>query len=374
MTSPAKHPSGRISPSRRFAKPGRPAPPRRGPGCHTLIWMILGGITGVALLGSLVFLFVIRPQNVSKPPTLSPAQSSPGPVKGTVVVEPPTAVTAAAATKPPPATPVASGTQPSEPDLAGLGQFMLELINRDRKANGSSPVEWDATAAAAGLQHAQEMADYSYMSHWNRDGYDPDYRYTRAGGLDVAFENVYRLQVRRSDGTGGVISDWRQAIEDAQAALMKSEGHRANILAPEHTHVGIGIAYNATAGDLCLAQEFVNRYVQIAALPRRARPGERLVLRGKLLSGSTEPLVNLAYEPSPPASGLTIEQLNAKGAYSSPAQQIAVVPVSADASGEFVTEIKLEAAAPAGLYHVRLWANSGEKQRVLAFDYVVEVR
>jgi uncharacterized protein YkwD len=131
-----------------------------------------------------------------------------------------------------------------------LQKAMLEFINRDRRANGLSPVEWDAAAASAGQQHAQEMADLGYVSHWNIDGYGPDYRYTQAEGLDVVFENVYRLVTRRSDGAAGTISDWRRAVEEAQAALMESEGHRANILAPEHTHVGIGIAYNVAAGTV----------------------------------------------------------------------------------------------------------------------------
>ena len=166
--------------------------------------------------------------------------------------------------------------------------------------------------------------------------------------------------------------DWRRVVEDAQAQLMKSEGHRANILAPEHTRVGVGIAYNATTGDVCIAQEFINHYVQIEALPRRARLGDRLVLRGKLLPGSSEPVVNLVCEPFP--GSLSLEQLNATRTYESLAKLVSVVPVSSLDAGEFVAEIKLDNAGQPGLYHVRLWVNSGVLKNVPAVDAVIEVR
>ncbi len=249
---------------------------------------------------------------------------------------------------------------------------MVDLVNVDRAANGLRPVAWDETAAAAGQQHSEEMAQFGYMSHWNMDGYGPEYRYSRAGGLDLSQENVYRLVHQWQDGRGAPIDDWEKVISDAQAAWMNSPGHRANILAPEHTHVGIGIAYNPATGNVAMAQEFVNRYVAIEPLTRRARPGDRLVLRGTLLAGSTNPLVNLAYEPFP--APMTLEQLNKTGTYKSPAQHVAVPPVRADANGRFVSEFTLPKDAAPGLYHVWLWVESpAAAERVQAVDAIVEV-
>ena len=229
------------------------------------------------------------------------AAESPAPDAATDVPAPTLApATQTAATAAPSTAPAAVGSGPTETppgpapgtdgaDLAALAQRMLELVNADREANGLQPVAWDATAAAAGQKHSEEMAQFGYMSHWNMDGYGPEYRYSRAGGLDMSQENVYRLVHQWEDGRGAPIDDWEQVVADAQAALMNSPGHRANILAPEHTHLGVGIAYNAATGNVAIAQEFVNRYVTIEPLPQRAQPGDRLVLRGTSAARQHEP-------------------------------------------------------------------------------------
>lgn len=256
-------------------------------------------------------------------------------------------------------------------DAPRLARLMLDLINRDRAANGLDPVAWDAVAAKAGMAHAEDMAALGYMSHWNVDGLGPDHRYAAAGGLDMAQENVYSYRSWMSDGGAAPITDWDKVVVDAQEALMGSEGHRANILSPEHTHVGVGFAYNAATGDVRIAQEFVNHYVQVSPLPRRARPGDRLVLRGKLLAGSSNPVINLAYEPKP--QPLTLEQLNATSTYQSPANMVEVISVTPGDDGTFVGEIPLAASIPAGLYHVRMWVDHGTFTSVQAVNLVVSV-
>lgn len=258
------------------------------------------------------------------------------------------------------------------PDLVALTKKMLDLVNADRAANGLQPVAWDPIAAAAGQQHSEEMAQFGYMSHWNMDGYGPEYRYSRAGGLDYSQENVYRLVFTWQNGQGAPIEDWEKVVVDAETAWMNSPGHRKNILTPEHTHLGVGIAYNPLTGNVAMAQEFVNRYVAIEPLPRRAQPGDRIVLRGSLLPGSTNPLVNIAYEPFP--SPMTLEQLNKTGSYTPAAKNQSVPQVKTGADGRFVSEFTIDKNAPPGLYHVLIWIDSARApEKVLAADAIVEV-
>lgn len=247
--------------------------------------------------------------------------------------------------------------------------LLLQLINETRQTMGVQELNWDATAEKAGQMHAEEMAELGYLSHWNIDGFGPDYRYTRAGGLDLVQENVYSFSLRRSDGTAAPISDWPAVIREAHVGLLESPGHRDNILAPEHTGVGIGMAYNSVTGELRIAEEFVNHYVALSALALRSGLGERLVLKGNLLAGSRNPEVNLAYEPFP--EPLSLDQLNATQSFASPAEFLEVVPVRSDPSGEFAAEIT-PSGAP-GLYHLRLWVD-GEEAQVPSADFVIEVR
>jgi hypothetical protein len=245
-------------------------------------------------------------------------------------------------------------------------------VNEDRAANGLPAVAWDETAALAAQLHAEEMAQFGYMSHWNMDGYGPEHRYSRAGGLDFAQENVYRLVHQWEGGGGAPIDDWEKVIDDAQAAWMQSPGHRANILSPEHTHLGLGIAYNAASGNVALAQEFVNRYVRIEPLPRRGRPGDRIVLRGVLLGDSRDPLVNLAYEPFP--APMSLDELNQTSTYTPDAEHLSVPDVVVGQDGRFVSEFILDKTAAPGLYHVLLWAETEAfAERVPSVDAIIEV-
>jgi uncharacterized protein YkwD len=45
-------------------------------------------------------------------------------------------------------------------------------------------------------------------------------------------------------------------IKEGHVALMKSPGHRANIMYPDVTHIGIGIASNSR-GDIWITQMFL---------------------------------------------------------------------------------------------------------------------
>lgn len=60
------------------------------------------------------------------------------------------------------------------------------------------------------------------------------------------------------------------------------DGHKTNILAPYHTHVGIG--WYCTANELRFAQEFIDRYAIIQSEPRRHIPESGDVrVRGRML-------------------------------------------------------------------------------------------
>jgi uncharacterized protein YkwD len=312
------------------------------------------------------------PPTATQPAAITPADAAPTATENAAPTSTPAASAVATADAVATTATDASALTDGEPDLAALTQAMLALVNADRASQGLTPVSWDTTAASAGQQHAEEMAELGYMSHWNLDGYGPEHRYSQAGGLNYSQENVYRLVHRWEDGTGAPIEDWDKVIRDAEAALMNSPGHRANILAPAHTHLGIGIAYKASTGTVSISQEFVNRYVEIEPLPRRARPGDRIIVRGQLLPGSSAPLVNIAYEPFP--SPMTLEELNQTGTYTPRAEHLTVPQTVVGQDGRFYAEYVLDKAAPPGLYHVLLWVDnpvSGEK--IPAVDAVIEV-
>ncbi|HDQ71841.1 MAG TPA: CAP domain-containing protein [Chloroflexi bacterium] len=368
MTDRRRPPSRRPSsaPSRRPARvpPRRTGAGRGRPTSALLPWQTIALIAGGVLALAVLIFFAVRaltgteesPTSTSTAAPLAtwtPPQTSPAPTEALSSTGTPH--------------PTASSFVP--PDVPSLQQLMLILINEDRRVNGLVELAWDVTAASAGLAHAQDMAQLGYLSHWNTEGYGPQHRYSMAGGLDAVRENVY-LYEHSPGGAPTTPDEWADLIRQAHQSLMDSPGHRDNILAPEHTHVGVGIAYHADTGRLRIAQEFVDRYVTLQPLPRRASLGDRITISGRIGPDGSDPLLNLAYEPFPEPMG--VAELNATGTYSSSVEIYQSLPLAVEADGRFGQQVALDHEGQFGLYHIRIWVDV-DGASVLANDVIVEI-
>ena len=211
------------------------------------------------------------------------------------------------------------------------------------------------------------MATHGTFSHWNFEGWGPDHRYSLAGGYHAVMENLHAFSLTYEDGRGAPVEDWAMVIAQAHQGLMESEGHRANILDPAHTHVGIGMAYNPQTGQFRLAQEFTNQYVQLLrALPREARGGQEIALQGAIAAAGIENvLLSLAYEPNP--EPMWPADLNQRGAYLSAAQSIEVTRLER----EFDRVVVLPQEGANGVYHLRIFADIGGVQALIMNHVVV---
>ncbi len=76
------------------------------------------------------------------------------------------------------------------------------------------------------------------------------------------------------------------------------DGHRKTILAPQHTHVGFGIAVQDLR--LRLVEMFVAKYVEVQPVRQAAKPGARVPFAGKLLRHDyVVNHIEVFYEPLP---------------------------------------------------------------------------
>ena len=118
---------------------------------------------------------------------------------------------------------------------------MISLVNEDRAANGLPALRFDAGLRAGALKHSQDMSASNYFSHTS-----PNY-----GSFSA------RIQASGvSYRTAGENIALYNNVEKAQAALMNSEGHRANILNSSFTRIGIGIVWNESKGAYYITQWF----------------------------------------------------------------------------------------------------------------------
>ena len=218
------------------------------------------------------------------------------------------------------------------------------------------------------------MAQYNYLSHWNRDGFLPYMRYGLRGGTAYCAENVSMLSgLSPRAGTAEV----REAILQLQQSMHDetppNDGHRRTILNPEHTHVGLGLA--VVGKELRLAQEFLSRYIRFEPLPTKARPGDRLNVVGQVLNPDEYAFYAAAVYHEPLPQPLTLERLRQPRPYALPETSRMLKPrltdgsqytdgttgeVEVGAGGRFKFELSFPKREP-GVYTTLVFVQRGVK-------------
>ncbi|MBK6009544.1 CAP domain-containing protein [Streptomyces sp. MBT53] len=119
-------------------------------------------------------------------------------------------------------------------DLAQTARDVVELTNRERTRAGLSPLAVDPLLAAAAQAHSTDMVARAFYSHTSPDGSQPWDRAAAAGSR------------RRTIGEN--IACGQRSPAEVVEGWMNSPGHRANILKPDFTHIGIGFAGGGQMG------------------------------------------------------------------------------------------------------------------------------
>ena len=184
----------------------------------------------------------------------------------------------------------------NESDLA---DYTLLLINKDRAQHGLAPVALVDEPSAQ--EHAESMLYYGYFSHWDLYGMKPYMRYTLLGGREAVTENIaYEMRKFCAVGlcTGSI--DPNQSIEDMEYQMMYNDsaccnnGHRDNILDPDHDEVSIGVAYNSSA--IYLVEDFINSYIAWSGNTPGYTNGGDVYLEGQISSGYSLSQIYVAYD------------------------------------------------------------------------------
>lgn len=121
-----------------------------------------------------------------------------------------------------------------------LERQMLDLINAERTSRGLNPVQLELRLNDAAEDHSEWMLDEDIFSHTGVGGSSPGDRMEDAG---FVFSGSWRwaenIAWQSERGAPGLEDD----VVDLHNSLMNSPGHRANILNPDVTVIGIGIEY-----------------------------------------------------------------------------------------------------------------------------------
>lgn len=114
---------------------------------------------------------------------------------------------------------------------------VLALVNAERAKLGLSALTWSDEMATVAREHSRDMANNDFFDHVNLRGESPVDRMLRHDLVD------YR---RVSEN----IAAGQKTPEEVMQAWMDSPGHKANILEPSVTELGVGYVYqeNTTYG------------------------------------------------------------------------------------------------------------------------------
>lgn len=127
-------------------------------------------------------------------------------------------------------------------NFSSYQQQVLDLVNKERTSRGLSPLTLDSNLCDVATKKAQDMATKNYFDHTSPTYGSPFDMMSRFGvSYRTAGENIAKGQ---------------KTPEEVMNAWMNSPGHRANILNPDFTKLGLGVAKDSN-GTLYWSQMFI---------------------------------------------------------------------------------------------------------------------
>ena len=137
-----------------------------------------------------------------------------------------------------------SGQSNQEP-LASIELNIFKAINFQRVSAQARPLVWSDQLASTSRMHSGRMLQARFFGHE-----DPQYgnlsARLAAAGVDYKHcgENVFRER------------NYQDPVSIAVVTWMYSIPHRENLLTPDYTHTGVGVAMDA-AGTVAVTQQFL---------------------------------------------------------------------------------------------------------------------
>jgi uncharacterized YkwD family protein len=143
--------------------------------------------------------------------------------------------------------PVPTQVKQATPSSYSLSQFekqVVNLTNKERTKRGLSPLKIDTTLSKMARDKSADMRDHNYFSHQS-----PTY------GSPFDMMKKYGISYTTA---GENIAAGQKSPEDVVNAWMNSEGHRANILNPNYTYIGVGYVKGGSYGSYW-TQDFIGK-------------------------------------------------------------------------------------------------------------------
>jgi uncharacterized protein YkwD len=148
---------------------------------------------------------------------------------------------------------------------------LFELLNRERAANNLPELLWDDAVFKAARKHALLMVDLNILEHQLPGEPGLEERLTAAGArFSYIAENI---AIGKDSPT-------------IHSAFMNSPGHRANILSPRVTAVGIAVVHGT--GGLFAVEDFSQSFANVSLEQQEKQVASLLSAKGLRVTSTPE--------------------------------------------------------------------------------------
>ena len=143
-----------------------------------------------------------------------------------------------------PSKPSTTPEQKPSTDFSSYQQQVLDLVNAERTKRGISALTLDSNLSSVATKKSQDMVNKNYFDHTS-----PTY------GSPFDMMKQFGISYRTA---GENIAKGQKTPQEVVTAWMNSEGHRKNILTPNFTNLGVGIAKDSK-GTTYWTQMFIGK-------------------------------------------------------------------------------------------------------------------
>ena len=140
--------------------------------------------------------------------------------------------------------PESTPEQKPSTDFSSYQQQVLDLVNAERTKRGISTLTLDSNLSSVATKKSQDMVNKNYFDHTS-----PTY------GSPFDMMKQFGISYRTA---GENIAKGQKTPQEVVTAWMNSEGHRKNILNPNFTNLGVGIAKDSK-GTTYWTQMFIGK-------------------------------------------------------------------------------------------------------------------
>lgn len=182
-----------------------------------------------------------------------------------------------------------------------LELYAVDLINAERAQAGLKPVHTEVHLNSAAQSHADWMAEEKAISHTGENGSTPTDR-IEASEFPLQGASWHLAENVAYKGVNGSVTE--ADMDDVHAALMNSETHKANILDPEVSYIGVGLSVGQVAANggvqdaVFVTQNFA--YTSEPVLVQEEMGGQGMLttyLDGEPVPGTSQPISEDEDEP-----------------------------------------------------------------------------